>query len=293
MIVDRFIDRLSFENREDAIAKTRTFEFLLALHILCEAWNTALRLQRAGAPWEAMSVFETTLASAGFAAWLRPAWRRWGLWTLVAAVGVRIARSFPMTGNHNPLLAICAAVHALFDPEDDDERKWRLGAVKAYFVFLVFHAGAQKLVHGHYFRGEFFAFYVAHSPPYRDFFRWFLPPDEIARLASYGFQVGDGPYRLESWIGLAISNSTWISEMALPWALLFPKLRPWAVFALFVFLLGIEAAAREFYFGIFFFNALLLFASARTQRATVPIAVAFYVWMLWTVAGVLPQVNFH
>lgn len=215
------------------------------------------------------------------------------LWCVFLVAAAAAYRKFPFTGNHAYLLALTSFVTALFGDRSEEDRVWRLGMVRLMFIITVFYTGLQKVLHGHYFRGETLSFYVAHVAEFRRFFSLFLPREEVERLTSYAMRPGDGPYRFTSPVGMIMTNMTWITEMFLPLGLLFRPTMRWAAAGLAVTVFMIELAAREWLFGIYFAACLLLFAPDRLMRPALVCYLAFSAWLLLMRGGLFPEVAIH
>ena len=80
-----------------------------------------------------------------------------------------------------------------------------------------------------------------------------------------------GPYRFQSWLGLAISNGVWLGEMGSALLLLSSRFRAFGVAGTFALVAAIELAARELMFGFLFLNLLLLYPSRDWNRRLAPL----------------------
>ena len=157
-------------------------------------------------------------------------------------------------------------------------------ALKWLLFAALFWSGAQKALHGTYFEGTYLAYAISHGARFADFFAWVLPAAEVDRLLSVAYP---GPYRLESWLGIALANGIWIGEISCALMLLSDRLRPFgAVGALFL-LTGIELAAREFMFGLLFLNLLLLYPHRDWNRRLSPLFLVAYCVLLLNRTGVI------
>jgi hypothetical protein len=164
-----------------------------------------------------------------------------------------------------------------------------LAGLRWLTVLVLFHTGLQKLLYGHYWRGDFLAFMVGRGERFADLFRWILPPAEIARLASHDpFREGAGPYRVSEPLFVAASNLVWIAEVALPAGLILRRTRAAAAFAALAFVLVIQLGAREMGFALLFGNLLLLFAPAGLAARLLPLWLGFLGLTLLATSGLLP-----
>lgn len=168
------------------------------------------------------------------------------------------------------------------------DRLLLLALIRWITVIVFFYTGFQKLWYGTYLDGHFFAQRAASLPEFRSAFELFLPAEEMQRLLAYGTEPGAGPFRLESWSGLVLSNSVWITEMLLPVLLLLRPTRRYALWVSVVFLFGTEIVAREVVFGVLFLNLMLLFSEKNLIRPILPFVAGFYLLLVLGQLGVFP-----
>jgi hypothetical protein len=164
--------------------------------------------------------------------------------------------------------------------------------VRWIVVVIFLWSGVQKLASGYWTNAEYLAYSLG-NPSYRQVLGALLPEAELARLTGYHGQVGDGPYRVSSRPLLVAANATWLLEIALAPMLVWRRTRRLAVIVALLFLAGIEAAAREIFFGLVFANALLLFLPGGVHRFAVPFFVAVLAILTLVSIGVLPKVTFY
>lgn len=199
---------------------------------------------------------------------------------------------FPAAGNHAYLEVMLCTLGAFLDPADETDRVLYVAAARWLGVVILFYSGLQKLVHGYYFRAEYFAFSLW-IESFRTLFRMLLPAAEYQRLTAFAGNPGDGPYFVQSPLVLAISNLTWIAELTLAPALLWRTTRRFAVPATIALIFGIEMAAREAFFGLLYVDLILLFLESKlAAKLIVPIAVLL-AGMLLVRLGWLPTVVFY
>ncbi|HZR81483.1 MAG TPA: hypothetical protein VFD92_10345 [Candidatus Binatia bacterium] len=270
-------------------ARLRGFEVVLALVVATEYWLRAVPRWNDLEPhyWALLGVATV----AGAAVVLTP-WRRAGFAAIAAAHAVLVWSEFPSTGNHAYLELALAVLAALLVLDRSGEQQLELRAVRWMVVVVLFYSGLQKLAQGAYLHGEYLAFSLA-SPSFRPLLGRLVAHDELVRLASFGGNVGDGPYRVASWPLLAASNVTWIAELALAPALCRPRTRSAAVAAAIALLVVIEVGARELFFGLVFANALLLFARRNAHAVFLPVAVLVLAALALVRAGALPEFAFY
>ena len=111
-------------------------------------------------------------------------------------------------------------------------------------------------------------------------FELFVQPEELARLGSYGNQAGSGPFLIDSSVFKIVSNSAWISEVALGLLLLFRMLWPLTVICSIFTMLVIEFLAREFIFGVLMVSMLFLFCRRDINRRLLPVYIAFLAYLV-------------
>jgi hypothetical protein len=265
------------------------FERILVLILATEHWTRALAL------WdslEAVTFLYLSLATLFCALALLLPKRRWGFAGLAFVQLLVLHHDFPQAGNHAYLELILCGLLAALDPRVDAERRLLLRSLAWLASVILFWSGVQKLTHGYYFRGEELA-YSVWIESFRPMLSLLIPAEELARLVSYGREVGDGPYRVASPLFVLVSNAVYVTEIALALLLLVRRLRPYAVAAALVFLAAVEVAAREIFFGLLFANALLLFWPARLHRRLVGVFAGLLLCLLLIRAGILPQLVFY
>jgi hypothetical protein len=273
-------------------SKRQSFETLLIAGLVSESWRTHAQLFFAGnaSPLaDAAPLALTTLA--GLAA-VPARTRRVGLGALFALQLAAVVASFPQTANHAYLQCELLALLLFLDPRVDAEQELAQGALRWIFLAVFVWAGLQKLVHGYYFRGEYFAFYLD-VRSFDSLLRHFISDAELARFGpSLARTAGSGPYRFESLPMIALSNLGYVAELGIPVLLLAPRWRRVAVCLGVVFLCFTEALARELHFGALYLSGLLLFWPGDANRRLFPLYAALYAWMLLTSLRVFPEVLF-
>lgn len=282
------VSRLSDSSAETARSKLGTFQLLFVLAVTAEAWSKLLALD----PPDPRTRFVAGTSLALLIAFGLSRLRRAVLGGFLLLVGVQISRNFPLTGNHIFLVAFVLLLLTVFDREVDEECRCCLVTLKLLFAIVIFQAGMQKLLHGYYFQGQLLAFFATHYASFNHFFAVVLPESDLAALAGFANRVGDGPYRLQSWLGLALANLTYVSEILLPIGLMFRRTRTASVLLLLGLVLAIELAAREFFFGLLFTYGLLLFAQRDWNRRLLPSYLLLYAWLLSMRLHLLPPIEF-
>ena len=215
------------------------------------------------------------------------------LWaTRVAAIVVawEVVDTLPLTANHVFLELLCLAYFALFDDRHEREGAVLLQCMRAMTAVFFFYTGLQKLLYGYYFQGEFLAYLAGTEERFSAFFKYFMSGEDLQRLQSYNEKrystmqwaprIGAGPYRVDSWSFVAVSNSVYIFEMAAGVLLAWRKARGPTVLAAIVFVILIELGARELTFGALMISLLLLFCSRPWMKWCWPVLAVGYALLL-------------
>lgn len=194
---------------------------------------------------------------------------------------------FPGTPNHTFLACLLTGLCGWLDLEREDESRLLLQTVRWMTVIVFFWAGAQKALHGLYFRGEFLSWMIAHSVDHWSaVFGWVVPADEIARLHSLPrFQADVGPYRVDSWPFLVVANGVWIGEIALAVGMVWRRTRVWAALGAIALVFTIQLAPHEWMFALLYGQALLLFVPGEWNRRLLPVFLLVYAWLLAALVG--------
>jgi hypothetical protein len=272
----------------DQTARVRAFELILILVVGTEYWLRAVPKwgQLTPAYYGHLAVATLCCLAA-----LRVPWRRAAFAVLAVSHAGLVWREFPSAGNHAYLEVFFCALAAFLRTSDPAEARLFVRAVRWMVVIIFFYSGLQKWVHGYWVHGQYLAFSLD-SAGFRPVLRLLLSPAEYARLAALTGEVGDGSYRVTSWLLLAVSNATWLVEMALAPLLVWRRTRlPAAVVGL-ALLTGIEVGAREVFFGLIFVNAALCFLPVGLHRRAVPMVAVVLLALTLSRLGVLPEATF-
>lgn len=269
--------------------KIRAFQIILIFHMWAECWEVALDYLRGSMATFAPALFVPAAVSLLA---LYPRTRRIGFIAIAILALAWLVVFFPDAGNHNMLAFLFAGMSAFLKADDESDQKLFIGAVRWIIVLVFFYSGVQKFIHGYYFHGELFAYYMTINENYAAFFRHFLPADEVSRILSLKGEVGDGPYRIDSPMVLVMSNATYLLEMVLPIMLVVRRTRLLAVVVTMVTFVAIQLAARELFFGGLFASALLLFLRTDLNRRLVWVFVAYYLWLVLMMFHVIPGFMF-
>ena len=288
MWLDRFLAPLDAADPASEAPRLRAFGRILALVIAAEYWTKALDRGLELAASELLALAAVSLLSA---AAVHGRARRAAFAGLALLQAWYVWDNFPGTGNHRYLELFLALLFALLDDRLSAERRLLLRSLRWSVVVVLFYAGLQKLVHGHYLGGEFLA-YSLWREPFRVVLGPLLSAAELERLTTTQLSVGGGPFRVDSLLFQAVSNAVWIAEILVAGLLLFRRTRPVGWIVGLALVVATELVARELLFGIEIAGAILLFAPvAVLRRAVAPAAILLGLLVLIRL-GVLPQVYF-
>ncbi len=281
---------LAWTGRDDpacSASKWLAFARLLLLLVAVESWES-LHYWRTQPAYPLHLALSLLLSACAVAGWF-PRLTRPAAGAATAAMLVHNVSAFPLNANHHHLQLLCLGLVASFDGARHAERAVLLGGLRWLPVLGLAWAGLQKLLYGYYFRGEFFAYAISQHARFSDLFRLLMPADEWTRVRALEFAEGAGPYRVEAPLFVAVSNISYLAELALPPLLLFRRTRVLGVWATLGYLVAIEAGARELFFGLLMLGLLLLFFERDVNRRVLPWLVALLLWMLLVSFGVLPR----
>ncbi|MGH0037078.1 MAG: hypothetical protein ACQGVK_18790 [Myxococcota bacterium] len=292
--LDRVIGRLGRWVGDESPALSRVrFDALrrfVVLGVAVEAWN-GLRYRA----YQDDLVLHTAVAVVQLAC-LAGAWS--GRFTRVAAgvcaagLASSVALAFPFNANHQLVQGLLLLCIVLARPDADADRRDALCAARWVAVAVMFWAGTQKLLWGHYLGGEFLAWRVAVDPGFAEVFRFVMPDAEWQRLVALESAPGAGPYRVDSLLFVVVSNLGWLAEWAVAGGLLVGRLRPLAWPAGIAFIVGVELAAREIFFGGLIVFLLLLFDERRAAPRSLYLFVPVYAYLFAMAVGWLPHWSF-
>ena len=220
--------------------------------------------------------------------------RRAFAFSLVVSI-IRFSNQFPHGANHHYLELGVLALGAVFDDRRRGEAQLLLQSCRWLVVIVLFWAGLQKILHGYYFGGEFLSYAITQEARFAQIFGVLLPNDELLRLQSYGqpAPLGAGPYRVEAWPLLLVSNATYSMEILVAIGLLVRRVRPLALCAAMALVIAIELAAREVLFGALYLGLLALFGRRALNWKLLPVFLALYAYLLAAGFGVLPTWGAH
>lgn len=288
-----FDQQLTFLDGDDAdtrLAKIRAFEVIFLLIMVTEYWCRAIpRWNQLAFAYLVSLAAASLLCTVGLFVPLR----RWAFLGLAIAHSWVIWNEFPAAGNHAYLELLICCFCAFLNFREEREQVLFLRSSRWLLFLIFFYAGVQKLLHGYYFHGLYFAYSLQTTESFRPILQPFLSAEEFSRLISLTGQIGDGPYLVTSSPFLVLSNITYLAEIILAPLLLLRKTRLLGVLGIMALLLGIEAAAREVFFGLIFLNALLLFLYTDMNRKLVWVFTLFLLALVLSRVGILPEAVFY
>jgi len=290
MWLEQHLAFLDGDDPNSRLAKIRAFEVIFLLIMVTEYWCRAIP------KWGQLATGYTvslTAASLLCTAGLLIPLRRWAFLGLAVTHTWVIWNEFPATGNHAYLELFICCLCTFLNLREEEERTLFLRSARWLLFLIFFYSGIQKLVHGYYSHGLYLAYSLQTTESFRPILKPFLSAEEFTRLISFTGQSGDGPYLVTSMPFLFLSNVIYIAEITLAPCLLFRKTRLFGVLGIAVLLVGIEAAAREVFFGLVFLNSLLLFLYTDINRKLLWGFAFFLLVLLLSRVGILPPVVFY
>jgi hypothetical protein len=291
--VVRWLDRalaLADDDGPVPASKLTTFQVIFLLVLGTEYWARAIRHGTdLSVAYTADLAVATVCCAVGLAL---PRWRRLAFAGLALSHLYLVWTEFPVAGNHAYFELLLCAVCALLDPHERRERHLLLQSVRWMVISILFYSGVHKLLYGYYFRGQYLA-YALWMDTFRPVLRLLLPSGEFERLAAYSRDVGQGPYLVDAPLFVAASNGVYVAEIGLALLLLWRPTRILGVLGAVTLLLAIEAAAREFFFGLVFANAIALFLPGVPHRRFLEPVAILLAYLLLVRLGFVPEVIFH
>ncbi|MHC5023823.1 MAG: hypothetical protein ACYTGG_07915 [Planctomycetota bacterium] len=226
-------------------------------------------------------------------------------WASRAAAGllvVEVVLTLPMTANHVFLELVCLVLFSLLDPRREDDGALAVQAFRWLAGIMFFYTGFQKLLWGFYFDGQFLAWLAGTEDRFAAVFRYAIRADEFERILSYRAgsatpgrylsTIPSGPYRVDSFLFVALSNAVYVFEMLAGILLLLPRTRVIAAVASIVFVIFIELGARELTFGALMTNLLLLYLPGPWIRRLFPVFLLMYAYLAANALGLVPMFDY-
>lgn len=194
---------------------------------------------------------------------------------------------FPGTPNHVFLTLVLLTLSCFFDLKKSGDSLLLLQTLRWIAVIIFVWAGVQKALHGLYFRGEFLTWMIAQGiDRWAELFGWIISDLELARITALPRYVpGTGPYRVDSWLFVVVSNSIWVGEILLGLAMLHRRTREWAAVGAIALVFLIQMAPREFMFALLYTSLLLLQFRGEPNRRLMPVFLIVYAGMFAALLG--------
>jgi len=274
-MVDRFLTLMSIDDRESHGSKLASFNLILLLTIAVQQ----VADEHLHAAWLILAC-----ALVG----LNERYRRGATTVVFGVLLVRYGFDFPSVANHSYLELLLLFLYLWFDSSKTGEKELLLQTCRWLTVIIFFYSGFQKIWYGEYFDGRFLAYLAAMADRTRTGFELFIPSEQFSRLAAYATQAGSGPFLIDSTLFKVLSNSAWITEIALSLLLLFRRIwHPAVVFGIFTVFI-IEFIAREFVFGVMMISLLFLFCRRDVNRRLLPAYIVFLTYLAAVRLGWVP-----
>lgn len=167
---------------------------------------------------------------------------------------------FPETANEHTLMFFVACVLGVFGIRPEETARISNSAIRWICFVALFGAGLQKIFHGTYFYGDFLIYMTAHDPRFSEFFSPFFSSNDLTRLTGFRGLAESGPYRVESSPSILwISNFVIFAEIVFPAMLLHRRTQFIGAIFSILLVVGIQAAALEYFFCLHMVNILFLF----------------------------------
>ncbi len=254
--------------------QVRGLQLFLLLHVTARAWLTALSADEFVQP---QLLPLAIITSGALLLGLSKEWTRSATGLAALVWTLRLFLRWPQSSNHFYLEWICLLFVWFLGARGDENRKLLLQAVRWLVVIAIFYTGAQKVMYGSYFQGQFLAWEIATKGSFAAFFQPFISAEEFSRLRYIRPErLGAGPFTLSSPVFLAMSNSVYLIEMLTPVLILLRRTRVLATFGFMLFMIAIQAGALELLFGLLMANLLLVFLPRALNHRVLPAATACY-----------------
>jgi hypothetical protein len=258
-------------------SKLSCFELILLMHVTARMWIWAMR------PYPGVGAAKYVVAAAVTALALaapRDARGRVVLAGIALILLGKVVATFPETSNHALLELLAVALLAFLDRRSAEEGELLVRSCCRIVAIVLFWSGLQKVLYGTYFDAQFLGVFIAAKPSFAQAFGWMLPATELARLQGLPLRAGGGPFAVNSPAVIVPSNAVYITEMALPFLLMWARTRAAAAVAAILFTAALQTAARELFFGALFINLLLLYPQRAVNRGLLPVFAVFYASLL-------------
>ncbi len=288
-LAERLLNCVGSDTTALARARLSAVRRILLFGLLVE--NLEAIARRSEAPDVATVAFVAGIGLCALAVW-REGWGRLSCAIACLVTGAQLITNFPVHANHHVLIFICLAVLAGLDGPSEDEPVLAVQSLRWIIPIGFFWAGLQKVLYGYYFGGELLAYGIAETDRFAALFRWVLSDADFTRLRSDALREAGGPFRVDSTLFRALSNASYLGEIAVALPLFWQRTRTTAAVAGIGLIAAIEAGAREVFFGSLMVNLLLLYFPANWNARALPGFILFYLVLLATALGWLPDWEF-
>jgi hypothetical protein len=263
------------------------FQILLLAHLAIQAWAWFIVPVPYPYTFPGRAVFIAATLMTGFLILGGTGRTRVACLLATPVVAWEVFWLFPGTPNHVFLTLVLLTLSWLFDLKKADESLLSLRTLRWIAVIIFVWAGVQKALHGLYFHGEFLTWMVAQGiDRWAALFAWIISDSELARITALPrFVPGTGPYRVDSWLFVFVSNSVWIGEILLGLGMLHRRTREWAAVGAIALVFLIQMAPREFMFALLYTSVLLLLFRGEPNRRLMPVFLLVYACMLAALLG--------
>jgi hypothetical protein len=287
---DRFLAATGEDAPAFAQSKIRSFRRFLLVVVAAESWH-ALHYPAYHEDVVLHQALAGALTLCALLGWI-PRLERLATAAAALAMAADLVSVFPENANHQYVGLVAMGLLALGRSRVPAEEQLVLQGLRWLIPIGFFWAGAQKLLYGYWFGGEFLAVRVATDPSFATVLAPFLSAEELARLSALQPSRGAGPYRVTEPLFLLVSNGTWLAELLLAPLLLIRRTRLLAAVGVIVFMVAIELGAREIFFGMLMVSLALLYTERDANRIALPGFVVAIAYLLATSAGWLPEWSF-
>ena len=183
----------------------------------------------------------------------------------MTTVALEMSRAFPINPNHCCLETLLLVLLLLVDFHQVLHRELLVAMGRWIITLIMVYSSLQKILHGEYFNGMFFAERV-NNERFRPFLKLVLHPEEFQALRQTLQSGLEAPLVLHSPGALVISNLVYLSELLVAFLLLGRRTRVLGATLGLLILVAIEVVARELTFGLLALNLFMLFFPLRWRR---------------------------
>jgi hypothetical protein len=263
------------------------FQILLLAHLTVQAWAWVIVPVPYPYTFPDWAILLAAVLMAGFFVLGATGRPRLACALAIPIVAWEVVWLFPGTPNHVFLTLVFLTLSCAFDLKKNSESLLLLQTLRWIAVIIFVWAGIQKALHGLYFQGEFLTWMVAQGiDRWAEIFGWIMSSTELERITALPrFVPGTGPYRVDSWLFVFVSNCVWVGEILLGLAMLHRRTREWAAVGAIALVFTIQTAPREFMFALLYTSLLLLLFRGEPNRRLMPVFLVVYACMLAALLG--------